>query len=83
MKYTWNDIQQHIMNCTQCPLSRTRNQPVVGRGNYQADIMLIAEAPGGQEDQQGIPFVGRSGEILDRSRRTADWIERKYTLPIF
>lgn len=66
MKYTWNDIQQHIMNCTQCPLSQTRNQPVVGRGNYQADIMLIAEAPGGQEDQQGIPFVGRSGEILDR-----------------
>ena len=37
----------------------------MGRGNYHADMMLIAEAPGGQEDQQGMPFVGRSGEILD------------------
>ncbi len=65
MQHTWNDIEQHITACTHCPLSRTRNRPVMGRGNYQADIMLIAEAPGGQEDQQGIPFVGRSGEILD------------------
>lgn len=38
----------------------------MGRGSHEAAIMLIAEAPGGQEDQQGIPFVGRSGEILDR-----------------
>ena len=37
----------------------------MGRGNYHADIMFIAEAPGAQEDQQGIPFVGSSGEILD------------------
>lgn len=65
MQYTWNDIEQHINACTCCPLSRTRNRPVMGRGSRQADIMMIAEAPGGQEDQQGIPFVGRSGEILD------------------
>ncbi len=38
----------------------------MGRGSHEAEIMLIAEAPGAQEDQQGIPFVGRSGEILDR-----------------
>ncbi len=66
MQYTWNDIEQHVMVCRQCPLSQTRHLPVMGRGNRQADIMLIAEAPGGQEDEQGIPFVGRSGEILDR-----------------
>ncbi len=66
MQYTWNEIEQHVTTCTRCPLSQTRNRPVMGRGNYQADVMLIAEAPGGQEDQQGIPFVGRSGEILDR-----------------
>ena len=65
MQYTWNDIEQHISQCTQCPLSQSRHLPVMGRGDHQADIMLIAEAPGGQEDQQGIPFVGRSGEILD------------------
>lgn len=66
MQYTWNDIEQHIAVCTQCPLSQTRNRPVMGRGSHEAEIMLIAEAPGGQEDQQGLPFVGRSGEILDR-----------------
>lgn len=66
MQYTWNDIEQHIAVCTQCPLGQTRNLPVMGRGSHEADIMLIAEAPGAQEDQQGIPFVGRSGEILDR-----------------
>lgn len=65
MQITWKDIEQHVAACTQCPLSHTRNQPVMGRGSYQADLMLIAEAPGGQEDQQGIPFVGKSGEILD------------------
>ena len=63
--YTWNDIEQHITVCTCCPLSKTRHLPVVGRGSRSADIMLIAEAPGGQEDQEGIPFVGRSGKILD------------------
>ena len=66
MSYTWNDIEQHILTCAHCPLCRTRNLPVVGRGSHEADIMVIAEAPGAQEDQQGIPFVGRSGEILDR-----------------
>lgn len=65
MQYTWKDIEQHIAACTRCPLSQTRRHPVMGRGNYQAALMLIAEAPGGQEDEQGIPFVGESGKILD------------------
>ena len=69
MQYTWNDIEQHIAVCTQCPLGQTRNLPVMGRGSHEADIMLIAEAPGAQEDQQGIPFVGNSGEILDKFLR--------------
>jgi len=66
MQPTGTDIEQHILACAQCPLSLTRNLPVMGRGSQEADIMVIAEAPGAQEDQQGIPFVGRSGEILDR-----------------
>ena len=65
MQYTWNDMERYVAACTQCPLSQTRHRSVMGRGNHQADLMVIAEAPGGQEDQQGIPFVGRSGEILD------------------
>lgn len=66
MQYTWNDIEEHVAVCQQCPLSQTRHKAVMGRGDHQADIMLIAEAPGEQENRQGIPFVGRSGEILDR-----------------
>ncbi len=66
MQYTWDEIEQHVAACTRCPLSRTRHLPVMGRGDHQADIMLIAEAPGGQEDEQGVPFVGKSGELLDR-----------------
>ena len=63
--YTWDDIEQHVAACTHCPLSQTRKLPVMGRGSRSADIMLIAEAPGGQEDLEGLPFVGRSGNILD------------------
>lgn len=66
MQYTWNDIEEHINACTHCSLSGTRHRPVMGRGSHQSDIMVIAEAPGAQEDQQGLPFVGRSGEILDK-----------------
>lgn len=69
MRDAWKDIEQHVAVCTHCPLSRTRHLPVMGRGSHQADLMLIAEAPGGQEDQEGIPFVGRSGEVLDRLLR--------------
>lgn len=65
MQYTWTDIEQHVVSCTHCSLSRTRCRSVMGRGNHQSDIMLIAEAPGGQEDMQGVPFVGPSGQILD------------------
>ncbi len=65
MQYTWKDIEQHVACCTQCPLSRTRQLPVMGRGGRKADIMLIAEAPGAEEDRQGKPFVGRSGQVLD------------------
>lgn len=61
----WKEIEEHIAACTGCSLCRTRHRPVMGRGSTRADLMLIAEAPGGQEDQQGIPFVGSSGEILD------------------
>lgn len=66
MHHTWDDIEQHISACTHCPLSRTRHLPVMGRGSRKAQVMLIAEAPGSQEDLEGIPFVGRSGKILDK-----------------
>lgn len=53
-----------IHTCTNCPLGSTRTNFVFGVGNPNADVMLIGEAPGAEEDKQGIPFVGRAGKLL-------------------
>jgi DNA polymerase len=50
--------------CTRCPLAATRNQVVFGAGNADADLMFVGEAPGAEEDRQGLPFVGRAGGLL-------------------
>jgi uracil-DNA glycosylase len=52
--------------CVRCPLAETRTKVVVERGNPQADILIIGEAPGQDEDEQGLPFVGKSGQLLDK-----------------
>ena len=52
--------------CTRCPeLARTRTQVVFGAGNADADLMFVGEAPGAREDEQGLPFVGAAGKLLD------------------
>ena len=51
--------------CTLCPLNESRTQVVFGAGNADAGLMFVGEAPGFHEDQQGIPFVGRAGKLLD------------------
>ncbi len=57
---------EEIRNCTKCPLSRSRTNFVFGIGNSNADIMFVGEAPGKDEDEQGIPFVGRAGQLLNK-----------------
>ena len=52
--------------CTQCQLSQGRKSVVFGTGNPDADLMLIGEGPGAEEDRQGLPFVGPAGELLNR-----------------
>ena len=52
--------------CTRCPLAGGRTQVVFGVGNPDADLMFVGEAPGFHEDQQGVPFVGQAGKLLDR-----------------
>ena len=52
--------------CRRCGLGHSRTQVVVSRGNPRAPLMVIGEGPGAQEDEQGKPFVGRSGQLLDR-----------------
>ena len=53
-------------NCTACDLASTRQRVVISRGSPTARLMLIGEAPGAREDALGEPFVGRSGQLLDR-----------------
>lgn len=53
-----------VKACTQCVLCEGRTQTVFGDGNADADLMFIGEGPGQREDEQGIPFVGRAGELL-------------------
>ncbi|HSO94513.1 MAG TPA: uracil-DNA glycosylase [Acidimicrobiia bacterium] len=52
--------------CTKCPLARTRTQVVFGVGSPHADLVFVGEGPGAEEDRQGIPFVGRAGQLLTR-----------------
>lgn len=63
---TWSDLEKTARACTACGLSAERTQVVFGSGPLDARLVLIGEAPGAQEDEQGIPFVGRSGALLDR-----------------
>src|SRR5262245_56013974 len=56
----------HAASCTSCALSKTRTTVVFGTGSARSGIVFVGEAPGANEDAQGIPFVGRSGQLLDR-----------------
>lgn len=59
-------MHAHCSQCHRCPLGATRTHAVVGEGNEHADLMVIGEGPGQVEDETGRPFVGRSGELLDK-----------------
>lgn len=61
----WQQLQQAVSECTLCELHISRTQTVFGAGNPDADLMIIGEAPGEEEDRAGQPFVGQSGHLLD------------------
>ena len=63
---SWENIEQQITNCRRCGLCKQRHSIVLGEGNRSADIMLIGEGPGAEEDAQGRPFVGKAGQLLDK-----------------
>lgn len=58
-------LKEQISSCTSCELHKTRKNVVVSRGNPQGKLIIIGEAPGAEEDEKGIPFCGRSGNLLD------------------
>jgi len=60
-----NQLNKELQGCTACPLHEKRTQAVLGRGNIDASLLIIGEAPGVEEDIHGLPFVGRSGKLLD------------------
>lgn len=61
----WNELEATVARCEACGLHRTRTQTVFGVGNHKARWMIIGEAPGGEEDRKGEPFVGRAGQLLN------------------
>lgn len=67
----WMLFEKECRECHECGLSKTRNSVVIYRGNTSAPLMVVGEAPGKNEDEQGKPFVGRSGQLLQLLLTTA------------
>jgi len=60
------ELAREVASCQKCTLAATRTQTVFARGNPDAQLCFVGEAPGADEDAQGLPFVGRAGQLLDR-----------------
>ncbi len=60
------ELYEQVGACTRCPLHETRDKAVFGAGHANADLMFVGEAPGAEEDRQGLPFVGRAGQLLNQ-----------------
>ncbi len=61
-----DSLKKEILQCSKCELAKTRNHVIFGEGNAKAGILIIGEAPGRDEDMQGRPFVGKSGQMLEK-----------------
>ena len=64
------EVYKTASDCTRCPLAETRTRVVFGAGDADADLMFIGEGPGAEEDRQGLPFVGRAGQLLNKMLET-------------
>ena len=61
----WENLQNECLQCRACALADTRKNVVFGMGNTEAEVLFIGEGPGANEDEQGLPFVGAAGKLLD------------------
>lgn len=61
----WEILQNECLACHACTLAEQRTHVVFGTGTPEAEVLFIGEAPGANEDEQGLPFVGRAGQLLD------------------
>jgi len=69
---SYDELREVALGCTGCGLHQTRQQVVFSDGNPSADLMVVGEAPGANEDATGVPFVGAAGKFLDLLLQTAD-----------
>ena len=84
-EYSQMDMEQLrnvVSGCTNCALCNSRKQTVFGEGSFSADLMLIGEGPGRDEDEQGRPFVGRSGQLLTKMLKAMGFEREEVLLPI-
>ena len=63
----WEELRKSINNCKKCKLCMNRTNIVFGVGNENADVMIIGEGPGADEDKQGLPFVGKAGQLMNKA----------------
>ena len=67
MYENWEQLEESIKKCKKCKLCVNRTNIVFGTGNKNADIMFIGEGPGADEDREGIPFVGKAGQLMNKA----------------
>ena len=70
-------LQQECLACQRCGLCQTRTNVVFGQGAPNAEVLFVGEGPGASEDEQGLPFVGRSGQLLDHYLEAIDLSREK------
>ena len=63
----WEDLEKSIIGCKKCKLCNNRTNIVFADGNKNANVMLIGEGPGADEDKQGVPFVGKAGQLMNKA----------------
>ena len=78
MANTWESLEQACHTCARCRLGEHRTNVVIGRGHPNAPILFVGEGPGRQEDEQGLPFVGQAGELLDLACTSLNFLPEDY-----
>lgn len=63
----WEELEQSIINCNKCKLCTNRTNIVFGEGNKETKVMFVGEGPGADEDREGLPFVGKAGQLMNKA----------------
>ena len=67
MYQNWEELESNIQNCKKCKLCQKRKHIVLGEGSQETSLMFIGEGPGAEEDMQGLPFVGKAGQLMNKA----------------